>query len=138
MVIPAPKELFGKAGRAWLAQLELPPLVRGEIDTLLRLIDARAIEWATSLLLHCPRAIKLFAAHALADVSNPAGRYSGRYAPFGKNSRKSNLASSVERQNSFEQRLSWGDIALEVRGAVTRSSSPGHRSSRRLCCSERP
>jgi transposase len=39
-LIQAPKELFGKQGRAWLQALDLPPIVRGEIDTLLRLLDA--------------------------------------------------------------------------------------------------
>jgi transposase len=45
-LIQAPKELFSKAGRAWLAALTLPPLARGEIDTLLRLLDALALEQA--------------------------------------------------------------------------------------------
>jgi transposase len=43
-LIQPPRDLFGKAGRAWLAALDLPPLARGEIDTLLRLLDALVIE----------------------------------------------------------------------------------------------
>jgi transposase len=43
-LIEPPKELFSKAGRSWLAALELPPIARGEIDTLLRLLDALALE----------------------------------------------------------------------------------------------
>lgn len=43
-LIQAPKDLFGKTGRAWLAALELPALARGEIDTLLRLLDALTLE----------------------------------------------------------------------------------------------
>jgi transposase len=43
-LIQAPRELFGKQGRAWLQALDLPPLARGEIDTLLRLLDALALE----------------------------------------------------------------------------------------------
>lgn len=43
-LIQSPNQLFTKAGRAWLEQLDLPPLVRGEIDTLLRLLDALVLE----------------------------------------------------------------------------------------------
>jgi transposase len=43
-LIQPPAELFGKQGRAWLQALELPALARGEIDTLLRLLDALALE----------------------------------------------------------------------------------------------
>jgi transposase len=43
-LIQAPKELFSKAGREWLEKLELPAIARGEIDTLLRLLDALALE----------------------------------------------------------------------------------------------
>jgi transposase len=39
-LIQAPQELFGTQGRAWLQALDLPPVARGEIDTLLRLLDA--------------------------------------------------------------------------------------------------
>jgi transposase len=43
-LIQAPQELFGTQGRAWLRALDLPPLARGELDTLLRLLDALAQE----------------------------------------------------------------------------------------------
>jgi transposase len=43
-LIQAPQELFGTTGRAWLKALDLPPLVRGEIDTLLRLLEALGSE----------------------------------------------------------------------------------------------
>jgi len=43
-LIQAPKDLFGKHGRAWLAALELPSIARGEVDTLLRLLDALVSE----------------------------------------------------------------------------------------------
>ena len=43
-LIQAPKDLFGKKGRQWLAALELPPIAHGEVDTLLRLLDALVIE----------------------------------------------------------------------------------------------
>jgi transposase len=45
-LIQAPQDLFGKAGRRWLAEVELPAIVRGEIDTLLRLLDALGLEQA--------------------------------------------------------------------------------------------
>lgn len=43
-LIPAPPDLFNQAGRAFLATVALPPLARGEVDTLLRLLDALACE----------------------------------------------------------------------------------------------
>jgi transposase len=43
-LIQPPKDLFSKAGRAWLASVDLEPLGRGEIDTLLRLLDALKVE----------------------------------------------------------------------------------------------
>jgi transposase len=43
-LIQAPRDLFGKSGRRWLAQVELPAIARGEIDTLLRLLDALVLE----------------------------------------------------------------------------------------------
>jgi transposase len=43
-LIESPDRLFGKSGRAWLASLELPTLERGEIDTLLHLLDTLAEE----------------------------------------------------------------------------------------------
>ena len=45
-LIQTPRDLFGKAGRRWLAQVELPAIARGEIDTLLRLLDALVLEQA--------------------------------------------------------------------------------------------
>lgn len=39
-LIEAPSDLFGKSGRRWLAEFDLPAVARGEIDTLLRLLDA--------------------------------------------------------------------------------------------------
>ncbi len=43
-LIQPPADLFGKQGRAWLAALELPAIARGEVDTLLRLLDALVTE----------------------------------------------------------------------------------------------
>jgi transposase len=43
-LIPTPEKLFYKPGRAWLQGLDLPAIVRGEIDTLLRLLDALEVE----------------------------------------------------------------------------------------------
>ncbi|MGH8241835.1 MAG: IS110 family transposase [Steroidobacteraceae bacterium] len=43
-LIEPPNRLFGKAGRAWLASVELPALERGEVDTLLHLLDTLAAE----------------------------------------------------------------------------------------------
>lgn len=45
-LIQAPGELFSSAGLEWLRGVELPALARGEIDTLLRLLDALQIEQA--------------------------------------------------------------------------------------------
>jgi transposase len=45
-LIQAPQSLFSKTGLAWLQATELPPIARGEIDTLLRLLDALQIEQA--------------------------------------------------------------------------------------------
>lgn len=45
-LIQAPGELFSSAGLEWLQGVELPILARGEIDTLLRLLDALQTEQA--------------------------------------------------------------------------------------------
>lgn len=45
-LIVAPAELFSTKGMLWLRQTELPAIARGEIDTLLRLLDALQIEQA--------------------------------------------------------------------------------------------
>jgi transposase len=46
-LIQPPSKLFSTSGRAWLAALEIDPLARGEIDTLLRLLDALQSEQQT-------------------------------------------------------------------------------------------
>ncbi|NLG27139.1 MAG: IS110 family transposase [Chloroflexi bacterium] len=46
-LIFGPAELFSTKGLAWLRSTELPPIARGEIDTLLRLLDALQIEQAS-------------------------------------------------------------------------------------------
>ena len=89
-LIQAPQELFGKAGRAWLAALTLPPLVRGEIETLLRLLDALALEQealrneinqsafasdAIKLLMTLP-GVDVIVAHALVAAIGPIERFS--------------------------------------------------------------
>mgnify|MGYP001317297279 CR=1 FL=1 len=45
-LILAPADLFTAKGLAWLRQAELPVIARGEIDTLLRLLDALQTEQA--------------------------------------------------------------------------------------------
>lgn len=46
-LIAAPAELFSAKGLAWLRDTALPTIARGEIDTLLRLLDALQIEQAS-------------------------------------------------------------------------------------------
>jgi len=89
-LIQGPKDLFGKAGRAWLAALELPPLARGEIDTLLRLLDALVLEQQSlrseidrrgfasediKLLMTLP-GVDVTIAHALVAAIGPIERFS--------------------------------------------------------------
>lgn len=45
-LIFGPAELFSAKGLAWLRTAELPPIARGEVDTLLRLLDALQVEQA--------------------------------------------------------------------------------------------
>ncbi len=45
-LVQAPGELFSANGRAWLQALDLPPVARGEIDSLLRMLDTLAEEQA--------------------------------------------------------------------------------------------
>jgi transposase len=45
-LIAAPAQLFTAKGLAWLRQADLPALARGEVDTLLRLLDALQAEQA--------------------------------------------------------------------------------------------
>lgn len=88
-LIQPPRDLFGRTGRAWLAALDLPPLARGEIDTLLRLLDALAIEQSAlraeidrrgfasediKLLMTLP-GIDVTIAHALVAAIGPISRF---------------------------------------------------------------